>query len=436
MNANTLPPGLKNADLMARRAAALPRGVGQAHALFAARAKNAEVWDVEGRRFIDFVAGIAVVNTGHGHPQVIAAAQAQIPQFSHTCFQVVAYDGYVRLAERLNALAPGDAPKKTFFVSTGAEAVENAIKIARAHTGRPGVIAFNGGFHGRTLLALGLTGKVDPYKLGVGPFPAEIFHAPFPDALHGVSVDDAIAGIEMLFKTDIEPKRVAAFIVEPVQGEGGYLPAPKAFLERLRALADKHGILLIADEIQTGAARTGKMFAIEHSGVAPDLITMAKGLGGGFPIAAVIGRADVMDGLAPGGLGSTYAGSPMACAAALAVLDVIEAEGLCERAIEIGAHMQRRLRELAAHQRCIGDVRGLGAMVAVEFFHDGDAKRPAADLARAVIAEAHRRGLLLLSCGSYGNVLRLMVPLTIEQTILDEGLDILAASLDAVVAHA
>ncbi|MCB1911862.1 MAG: aminotransferase class III-fold pyridoxal phosphate-dependent enzyme, partial [Rhodocyclaceae bacterium] len=326
MNANTQPPGTSNADFMARRAAALPRGVGQAHPVFASKAQNAELWDVEGRRYIDFVAGIAVVNTGHCHPKVVAAAQAQIPLFSHTCFQVVAYDGYLRLAERLNALAPGNAPKKTFFLSTGAEAVENAIKIARAATGRPGVIAFQGGFHGRTLLALGLTGKIEPYKVGVGPFPAEIYHAPFPCELHGVSVDDAIRGVELLFKSDIEARRVAAFIVEPVQGEGGYYPAPPEFLQRLRALADQHGILLIADEIQTGVARTGKMFAVEHSGVVPDLITMAKGLGGGFPIAAVVGRADIMDALNPGGLGSTYAGAPMACAAALAVLDVVESE--------------------------------------------------------------------------------------------------------------
>jgi 4-aminobutyrate aminotransferase len=431
MNANTIPPGLHNADFMARRAAALPRGVGQAHPLFATKALNAEVWDVEGRRFIDFVAGIAVVNTGHCHPRVVAAAQAQLTHFSHTCFQVVAYDGYLRLAERLNALAPGDAPKKTMLVSTGAEAVENAVKIARAFTGRPGVIAFNGAFHGRTLLTLGLTGKIDPYKLGVGPFPAEIYHAPYPCALHDISVDDAIHGVELLFKNDIEARRVAAFIVEPVQGEGGYYPAPAEFLQRLRALADKHGILLIADEIQSGIGRCGKMFAIEHSGVAPDLITLAKGLGGGFPIAAVVGRAEVMDALAPGGLGSTYAGAPMACAAALAVLDVMEEEKLCERAITVGEHMQRRLRELATRHKCIGDVRGLGAMVAVEFFHDGDHARPAPEIAKAVIAAALQRGLLLLSCGSYGNVLRLMVPLTIEQAVLDEGLDILAAAMDA-----
>lgn len=430
MNANSLPSAPTNSGLMERRAAALPRGVGQAHPLFAAKAQNAELWDVEGRRYIDFVAGIAVVNTGHNHPRVVEAAQRQLECFSHTAFQVVAYDSYLRLAERLNALAPGDAPKKSMLVSTGAEAVENAIKIARAYTGRPGVIAFNGGFHGRTLLALGLTGKIDPYKLGVGPFPGEIYHAPYPCALHGISVDDAIHGIELLFKNDIEASRVAAFIIEPVQGEGGYYPAPAEFLQRLRALADKHGILLIADEIQSGIGRCGKMFAIEHSGVVPDLITLAKGLGGGFPISAVVGRADVMDKLGPGGLGGTYAGAPIACSAALAVLDVMEQESLCTRALEVGDHMQMRLREMAARHKCIGDVRGLGAMVAVEFFHDGDHARPAPEIAKAVIAAALQRGLLLLSCGSYGNVLRLMVPLTIERAILDEGLDILAAAMD------
>lgn len=436
MNATTLPPGLNHADLMSRRAAALPRGVGQAHPLFAARARNAEIWDVEGRRFIDFVAGIAVVNTGHGHPAVIEAAARQIPQFTHTCFQVVGYESYLRLCERLNALAPGETPKKTMLLSTGAEAVENAIKIARAHTGRPGVIAFNGAFHGRTLLALGLTGKIDPYKLGVGPFPGEIFHAPYPCALRGVSVDEAIAGVERLFKNDIEAARVAAFIVEPVQGEGGYHPAPPEFLRRLRELADRHGILLIADEIQTGIARTGKLFAMEHSGVAADLTTLAKGLGGGFPVAAVVGRAEVMDALGPGGLGSTYAGSPLACEAALAVLDVVERENLCARAATLGAHIQARLRTLAGTHDCIGDVRGLGAMVALEFCHARDPQRPAPELTKAVISEAAARGLLLLSCGTYGNVLRLMVPLTIEEAILDEGLDLLAAAVAAVVARA
>lgn len=422
----------QNTELMRRRAEALPRGVGQAHPLFASKSLNAEIWDVEGRRYIDFVAGIAVVNTGHCHPQVIAAAQAQLANFSHTCFQVVAYDGYLKLAERLNAMAPGKSQKKTFFVSTGAEAIENAIKIARAHTGRPGVIAFNGSFHGRTLLALGLTGKVVPYKVGVGPFPAEIYHAPYPCALHGVSVDDAIQGIENLFKNDIESCRVAAIVVEPVQGEGGYYPAPPEFLQRLRQLADEHGIMLIADEIQTGIARTGKMFAVEHSGIEPDLMTLAKGLGGGFPVAAVVGRADVMDALAPGGLGSTYAGAPISCAAALAVLDVVESQNLCQRANEIGQCIQQRLQEAAKTHNCIVDVRALGAMVAVEICHQGDLKKPAADLTKAIIDNALERGLILLSCGSHGNVLRLMTPLTIEQNVLEEGLDMLVASIAAV----
>lgn len=424
----------QNAHMMARRTAALPRGVGQAHSLFASRAKGAELWDVEGRRFIDFVAGIAVVNTGHCHPKVIEAAAAQMEAFTHTCFQVVAYDGYVTLAERLNALAPVAGPAKSFFMSTGAEAVENAVKVARAYTGRPGIIAFNGAFHGRTCMTLGLTGKVDPYKLRMGPFPAEIYHAPFPCELHGTSIDEAIHGVELLFKNDIEPARVAAFIIEPVQGEGGYYPVPTEFLQRLRALADKHGILIIADEIQTGMARTGKVFAIEHSGIKPDIITMAKGLGGGFPISAIIGRAEVMDAVSPGGLGGTYSGSPLACAAALAVLDAVEEEKLCERAVQIGERMQARLRDMASWAPCIGDVRGVGAMVAFEFFHDAERTRPAPEITKALVAEAFKRQLLLLSCGSYGNVIRLMTPLTLDDALLEEGFDVLEASLRAVLA--
>lgn len=419
-----------NATLMARRAAAIPRGIGNAHAIFAVRAENGEIWDVEGRRYIDFCAGIAVVNTGHCHPKVIAAAKAQLDQFTHTCFQVVAYESYVELAERLCKLAPGKAPKKAFFMSTGAEAIENAIKVARAYTGRSGIIAFQGAFHGRTMFSVALTGKVDPYKLGFGPFPAEVFHAPFPNALHGISIDDSIRGIEAIFKSDIEAARVAAIFVEPVQGEGGYIPAPPEFLRRLRELCDKHGILLVADEIQTGVARTGKMFAIEHAGIEADIITMAKGLGGGLTISAVIGRADVMDAAAPGGLGSTYAGHPIACAGALAVLDVVEEEKLCERSTALGERMRARLGALKARHSSIAEVRGLGAMTAVEFCRDGDPHRPAPEIANALKAEAARRGLLLLTCGVYGNVLRIMIPLTIPETVLDEGLDILAAALD------
>ena len=422
-----------NDALMARRAAALPRGVAQAHGVFAVRAENAEIWDVEGRRWIDFCAGIAVVNTGHCHPHVMAAARAQLNQFTHTCFQVVAYESYVELAERLNKLAPGTTPKKTFFMNTGAEAVENAIKVARAYTGRSGVIAFNGAFHGRTMFSLALTGKVDPYKKGFGPFPAEVYHAPFPDPLHGVSIDDAFHGLELIFKNDIEATRVAAIIVEPVQGEGGYIPAPAEFLQRLRALCDQHGIVLIVDEIQTGAARCGKFFAVEHAGIEPDVITMAKGLGGGMTLSAVIGKAAIMDAAVPGGLGSTYAGHPVAVAASLAVLEVIEKEKLADRAAMLGEKCRSRLNALRARFSCIADVRGLGAMTAVEFSHSGDPKKPAGDIAAALKAEAAKRGLLLLNCGSYGNVLRLMLPLTIPESVLDEGMEILEASLTAAV---
>lgn len=420
-----------NAALMARRAAALPRGVGQAHPVFAERAENAEIWDVEGRRWIDFCAGIAVVNTGHRHPKVMAAARAQLDHFTHTCFQVVAYEGYVELCERINQLAPGRTPKKSFLLNTGAEAVENAVKVARVATRRSGVIAFGGGFHGRSMFAMALTGKVEPYKTGFGPFPGEIYHVPFPDALHGVSEADSLAAIERLFKWDIEPSRVAAIIIEPVQGEGGYIPAPLGFLKQLRTLCDRHGILLIVDEVQTGAGRCGKMFATEHYGVEPDIVTMAKGLGGGMTVAAVVGKADVMDAAAPGGFGSTYAGHPVAVASALAVLDVIAEEKLCERSMALGETLRARFTQLQKSIPQIADVRGLGAMTAIEFARDGE---PAADIANNLKAEAAKRGLLLLTCGSYGNVMRIMVPLTIPDAVLAEGLDILEAALRAVVA--
>ncbi|MCL2656298.1 MAG: 4-aminobutyrate--2-oxoglutarate transaminase [Betaproteobacteria bacterium] len=423
-----------NAQLMARRVDALPRGIGNAHPIFASKALNSEVWDVEGKRYIDFCAGIAVVNTGHCHPKVVAAIQAQVPLFTHTCFQVVAYESYISLAERLCKLAPGSAPKKAFLMSTGAEAVENAIKVARAYTGRSGIIAFNGAFHGRTMYSLSLTGKVEPYKTGFGPFPGEIFHAPFPSAVNGISTDDAIAGIEKIFKNDIEAARVAAIFVEPVQGEGGYTPAPADFLQRLRALCDQHGILLVADEIQTGVARTGKMFAVEHAGVVPDIITMAKGLGGGTPISAVVARADIMDACSPGGLGSTYAGNPLACAAANAVLDIVEEEGLCQRSMAIGERLRGFFSSLAKKHACIGDVRGLGAMTAVEFFKGGDKSQPSADIANQLKAEAFKRGLLLLTCGVNANVLRIMVPLTISDQILDEGLAVISGILDDLAA--
>ena len=423
-----------NAMLMARRNAAIPRGVGHSHQIFIARADNAEIWDVEGRRFIDFAGGIAVLNTGHRNPAIIAAVKAQLDLYTHTCFQVLAYEPYVELAERLNAKAPGDFAKKTLFLTTGAEALENAVKIARAHTGRSGVITFSGGYHGRTMFTLGMTGKVMPYKTGFGPFPGDIFHARFPNALHGVSVDDAIASVEQIFKNDIEATRVAAIVIEPVQGEGGFNVAPKELLQRLRALCDQHGILLVVDEVQTGAGRTGTWLAVEHSGVAPDMITMAKSMAGGFPISAVIGRAEVMDAPAAGGLGGTYAGSPMSCVAALAVLDEFEKHNLLQRATDVGARLTSSLQAMAKKHACIAEVRGLGAMVAMEICKNGDPKQPDAELTKAISVEAAKRGLILLTCGTYGNVVRILVPLTASDALLDEGLAVIAASLDALQA--
>ena len=427
-------PHLNNAALFARREAAIARGVGHSHQIFIDRGENAEIWDVEGRRYIDFAGGIAVLNTGHRHPAIMQAVKEQLEHFTHTCFQVLAYGSYVELAERLNAKAPGSFAKKTLLLTTGAEAIENAVKIARAHTGRPGVIAFTGGYHGRTNMTMGLTGKVVPYKAGFGPFPADIFHARFPNELHGTSLQDSIDSLEAIFKNDIEPGRVAAIVIEPIQGEGGFNIAPPALLQHLRALCDQHGIVFIVDEVQTGAGRTGKWFAVEHSGVAPDLITMAKSMAGGFPISAVVGRADIMDAPNPGGLGGTYAGSPLACVAALAVLDTFEKENLLQRAEDVGQRLTASLQTLAQKHRCIAQVRSLGAMVAMELCQDGNPHRPDATLAKALCAEAAERGLILLSCGTYGNVIRILVPLTASDALLDEGLAIIGASLGAALA--
>jgi 4-aminobutyrate aminotransferase / (S)-3-amino-2-methylpropionate transaminase / 5-aminovalerate transaminase len=423
-----------NAALMARRRAALPTGLGQTYEVFAARAEGAEVWDVEGRRYIDFAGGIAVLNTGHRHPRIVEAVKAQLDQYHHTCFQVLAYEPYVELAERLIAKTPGDFAKKAYFLSTGAEAVENAIKVARAATRRQAVIAFGGGFHGRTLLGMALTGKVVPYKTGFGPFPAEIYHAEYPNPLHGISVADALRSIEHIFKYDVEADRVAAIILEPVQGEGGFYVAQPEFARALRALCDKHGIVLIADEVQTGAGRTGTWLACEQWGVAPDMVTMAKSMAGGFPISALIGKAELMDKPLPGGLGGTYAGSPLACAAALAVLDVFEDEKLLDRSKAVGERLKAGLKAMAAEFREIQDVRGLGSMVAIELFKNGDLEQPDADLTRRVCAEAIKRGLVLLSCGAYANVVRILVPLTASDALLDEGMAIMRASFAAALA--
>ncbi|MCB1333020.1 MAG: 4-aminobutyrate--2-oxoglutarate transaminase [Roseivivax sp.] len=427
-----------NKALMARRDAAVARGVASAAPIFAAHAENAELWDVEGNRYIDFAGGIAVLNTGHRHPKIVAAAKAQEDLYTHTSFQVVPYEPYVAVAERLNALAPGDFAKKTLLVTTGAEAVENAVKIARAYTKRPGVIAFSGGYHGRTLMTLGLTGKVSPYKKDVGPFPTDIFRAPFPDARNGVTVESALKALETLMLTDADPARIAAIIIEPVLGEGGYLPVPTEMMRALRAICDRHGILLIADEIQAGFARTGTWFAIEHTGVVPDLITVAKSLAGGYPLAGVVGRAEVMDALAPGGLGGTYGGNPVACAAALAAIDAIESEGLLARSTALGETFRARFADMGARVAPfrMWDIRGLGAMLAVEFVTDFDSAAPDAAFTKSVISHALRRGLILLGCGMHGNAVRIMVPLTASDAIIEEGLAIFEAALsDAIAAE-
>jgi 4-aminobutyrate aminotransferase len=423
-----------SAELQQRRESAVPRGVGHATTIYAKRAKNAEIWSEDGKRYIDFAAGIAVVNTGHQHPKVVAAVEEQLKAFSHVCFQVTPYESYVRLAERLNAIAPVAAPAKTMLISTGAEAVENAVKVARAFTGRPGIISFSGGFHGRTHMGMALTGKVVPYKKGFGPFPADVYNVAFPNIYHGVSSEQSLDAIKSLFKYTADPSSIAAIIIEPVQGEGGFYIAPFDFLRALRALCDEHGIVLIADEIQTGFARTGKMFALEHSGVKADVVTLAKGLAGGLPLSAITGRADVMDASSPGGLGGTYAGNPVAIAAAHAVLDAIEDEKLCDRANVIGNIILDRCKQLQARSNlnCIGDVRGLGAMCAIELVKDASGES-APQLTQVLMKVANEHGLILLSCGTYGNVIRFLVPLTASDAIVREGLDIFETSLTEAV---
>ncbi|MFK8035262.1 MAG: 4-aminobutyrate--2-oxoglutarate transaminase [Hyphomicrobiales bacterium] len=426
---------LKNSEIQERKDNAIARGVGVLTQVYADRAENSEIWDVEGNRFIDFAAGIAVVNTGHRHPKIIEAVKAQLDRFTHTCHQVVPYENYVSLAERLNKLVPGDFEKKTVFVTTGAEAVENSIKIARAATGRSAVIAFTGGFHGRTFMGMSLTGKVFPYKAGFGAMPGDVYHVPMPIDLHDVSVSDSLEALNKLFKADVDPARVAAIIIEPVQGEGGFYEASSIFFQELRDICDDHGILLIADEVQTGFARTGKHFAMEHHGVTADLTTMAKGLAGGFPLAAVTGRADIMDGANPGGLGGTYGGNPIGIAASHAVLDVIEEEELCERAMSLGSRLKQRLQGIREDVPEIADIRGPGFMNAVEFQHSGS-DLPNPDFTNAVRQRAHDKGLLLLSCGIHANVIRFLAPITIQDPVFNEALDILEASIREVSSEA
>jgi 4-aminobutyrate aminotransferase/(S)-3-amino-2-methylpropionate transaminase len=429
-----LGKGDGSAELKALRERYVPRGITTAHPVVVDHAQGSELWDADGRRYIDFVGGIGVMNVGHSHPRVMEAVRSQLERVTHTSFQVVMYESYLRLAQRLSELAPSEGPNKAIFFSTGAEAVENAVKIARAHTGRPAVISFRGGFHGRTLLALTLTGSGHPYKQNFGPYAAEVYQAPFPYEYRGWSTERALESLNELLASDVSPERVAAVIIEPVLGEGGFVPAPREFLQGLRALTEKHGILLIADEIQTGFGRTGRFFAIEHSGVKPDLITVAKSLAAGFPLSGVVGRADVMDAPTPGGLGGTYGGNPIACAAGLAVLDVMRDERLPERAARIGSVVEERMRSWQAEHEIVGDVRVMGAMAGMELVRDRKTKEPADTEAARLLALARERGLILLRSGVHHNVIRTLMPLTIPDEQLDEGLDMIGSALAEIAA--
>jgi 4-aminobutyrate aminotransferase / (S)-3-amino-2-methylpropionate transaminase / 5-aminovalerate transaminase len=415
---------MNNKELQERKLKVFARGQGNTYPVFVKEAKNAELWDVEGNRFIDFGTGIAVCNTGHSHPKIIQAVKNQIEKFSHTCVMVNPYEVAVELAEKLTALAPGDSEKKIIFVTTGAEAVENCVKIARAHTKRRAVIAFNGAFHGRTSLTMALTGKTAPYKVGFGPFPGEIYHVPFPADAYGATVADSLRAIKNIFKSDVVAEDVAAIIVEPVQGEGGFYQTPVELLQALRKICDDNGIVLIFDEIQSGFGRTGKMFNSEYSGVEPDLMTMAKGIAGGYPLSAVVGKAEIMDAPIPGGLGGTYGGSPVGCAAGLAVLEIMEEEDLLNRSIIIGDLFNKRLTDLQNEfPKLISCVRNKGSMIALELMVDGDANNANTELTKAIIANAVEAGLILLSCGYNANVIRFLPPLTISDETANEGLD-------------
>ena len=408
---------------LAARDKNVPRGVVTAHPIVVDRALGSEVWDVDGRRYLDFVGGIGVLNVGHNHPRVVAAVTEQLTKVTHMAFQVGAYGPYVRLAEKLNQVVGAGQPYKTAFFTTGAEAVENAVKIARSHTNRPGVIAFRGGFHGRTLLGVTLTGMSQPYRQNFGPFPAEIYHTVFPDLYRGVTTEKALAALEEVFATEVTPDRVAAIIIEPIQGDGGFLPASDDFMIALRRIADEHGIVLIADEIQTGFGRTGKLFGFQHSGIKPDLVTVAKSLAGGFPLSGVVGKAEVMDSPTPGGLGGTYGGNAVACAAGLAVMAIFEEEGLLEHSVKVGEKLRAGLLALQQKYSNIGEVRGRGCMQAIEIVEDRAGKRPATSLAQSVIDQARSAGLLVIKCGVQRNVIRFLAPLTTTDAQVEEGLN-------------
>jgi 4-aminobutyrate aminotransferase/(S)-3-amino-2-methylpropionate transaminase len=434
-------PGPKSRALMERRHRAVTSGVGIATPMFAEEAKGALLTDVDGNTFIDFGGGIGVMNIGHANGRVVEAVRSKAEQITHTCFYVTEYEEYIELAERLNAIIPGSSEKRSFFVNSGAEAVENAAKIARYYTGRPAVIAFENSFHGRTMFAMTLTGKTNPYKKGFGPFVPEVYRVPSPYAYRcpagrdcsGGCQGDCFGSIEKAFVSTVDPSSVAAIIVEPVSGEGGFIPFPDFYLQRLRELCDEHGIVMIVDEVQTGYGRTGKMFAIEHSGVEPDIMTTAKSMGGGLPIAGVTGKAEIMDSVHAGGLGTTYGGNPIACAAALAVLDTFEEEDLLAQGVRLGEKVMSAMREIQErHPGFVGDVRGLGPMAAMEFVTDAESKTPDRERTAKIVQAALQEGLLLLTAGQYSNCIRTLMPLNIGDDELEEGLAILGRAIDSV----
>ncbi len=427
---------MTNQEFEARRDMAVARAIAYSSTFVADRAENAEVWDVEGKRYIDFCGGIGCQNVGHRNSRVVTAIKDQLDRLTHTCFQVTPYKSYIELAERLNALLPGDFAKKSLFFSAGGEAVENAIKIARYYTRRPALITFTNGYHGRSYMGMALSARMVPFKEGFGPFPGEIYRLPFPDDFHDVKLEDTKRAFETLFRSDCPPDQIAAMFFEPVQGEGGYNIATPEFLDYLRALCDEHGIVLVADEIQTGMGRTGKMFAMEHYGISPDLTCIGKSIGGGLPISGIVGKADIIDSVPPGGLGGTFGGNPIACAAALAVLDVIEQENLLQRGLDLGTQIDDRLRKMAQRNSfdCIGDVRALGCMNAIEIVSDRDSREPNGDLTAKIAAKALNNGLILITAGPARNVIRLLVPLSASPDLVDEGLDILETSLEEALA--
>lgn len=431
MSTPTGSTALKSTTILEARKEHTPRGLGVAHPVVAHRASGARLVDVDGREYIDFVGGIGVMNVGHTHPLVVQAVKEQVERLSHPSIQVVTYEPYVALAEKLNRIAPVRGKAKTLLVTTGAEAVENAVKIARAATKRSAVITFHNGFHGRTLLGMTLTGKAKPYHQNFGPFAPEVYQAPFPYEYRGWSTERALAAFDELLLAQVAPERVAAVLLEAVQGEGGFIPAPQEFLEGLRQRADQHGFLIIADEIQTGFGRTGKMFALEHSGVKADLVTVAKSLAGGLPLAGVVGTAELMDAPDPGGLGGTYGGNPLACAAALAVLQVFETEDVLGKAVQLGDRLRTEIEAAAGKYPAIGEIRGPGPMLAFELVKDRSSRAPAPELAQAVVAAARDRGLLLLTAGMYGNVIRFLAPLLIDDATLEEAVVALRGALGA-----